>query len=57
MITTRDVSLKAEIKTLTAAITADKVRVLGQAEASALEKVEGEKANGLQLKTAAIGDP
>jgi regulator of protease activity HflC (stomatin/prohibitin superfamily) len=47
----------AEIKKLTAAITADKVRVLGQAEASALEKVDGEKAKGLQLKTAAFGDP
>ena len=47
----------AEIKKLTAAITADKVRVLGQAEASAIEKVDGEKANGLQLKTAAFGDP
>ena len=47
----------AEIKKLTAAITADRVRVLGQAKASALEKVEGEKANGLQLKTAAFGDP
>jgi len=47
----------AEIKKLTAAINADKVRVLGQAKASALEKVEGEKANGLQLKTTAFGDP
>lgn len=47
----------AEIKKLTAAISADKVRVLGQAKATALEKVEGEKANGLQLKTAAFGDP
>ncbi len=47
----------AEIKKLTAAILADKVRVLGIATASALEKVEGEKANGLQLKTAAFGDP
>ena len=47
----------AEIKKLTAAIAADKVRVLGQANASAIEKVEGEKANGLQLKTAAFGDP
>ena len=47
----------AEIKKQTAAITADKVRVIGQAEASAIEKVEGEKANGLQLKTAAFGDP
>jgi protein required for attachment to host cells len=47
----------AEIKKLTAAIEADKVRVLGQAAATAIEKVEGEKANGLQLKTAAFGDP
>ncbi|MEN8256106.1 MAG: SPFH domain-containing protein [Verrucomicrobiota bacterium] len=47
----------AEIKKLTAAINADKVRVLGLAKASALEKVEGEKANGLQLKTTAFGDP
>ncbi len=47
----------AEIQKLTAAISADKVRVLGQAKASALEKVDGEKANGLQLKTAAFGDP
>ncbi|WP_372847181.1 SPFH domain-containing protein [Pontiella sp.] len=48
---------EAEIRKLTAAIHADKVRVLGQAEASAHQKVEGEKANGLQLKTAAFGDP
>ncbi|HEY5652834.1 MAG TPA: SPFH domain-containing protein [Pontiella sp.] len=47
----------AEIKKKTAAINADKVRVLGQAKASALEKVDGEKALGLQLKTAAFGDP
>ena len=47
----------AEIKKETAGIAADKVRVLGQAGASALEKVEGEKAKGLQLKTAAFGDP
>ena len=47
----------AEIKKLTAAIAADKIRVLGQAQAAALEKVEGEKAKGLQLKTAAFGDP
>jgi regulator of protease activity HflC (stomatin/prohibitin superfamily) len=47
----------AEIKKLTAAIAADKVRVLGEAEAAFTEKVEGEKANGLQLKTAAFGDP
>lgn len=47
---------EAEIRKATAAISADKVRVLGQADASALEKVEGEKAKGLQLKTAAFGD-
>ena len=46
----------AEIKKLTAAIEADKVRVLGQAQASALEKVKGEKAQGLKLKTATFGD-
>ena len=47
----------AEIQKRTAAIKADKVRVLGQAKAGAIELVEGEKANGLQLKTAAFGDP
>ena len=47
----------AEIEKKTAAIAANKVRVLGEATASALEKVEGEKANGLQLKAAAFNDP
>jgi hypothetical protein len=47
----------ADIKKLTAAIAADKVRVLGQAKASALQKVDGEKANGLKLKTAVFNDP
>ncbi len=47
----------AEIQKQTAGINANKVRVLGQAQASALEKVEGEKAKGLQLKTRAFGDP
>ena len=47
----------AEIKKLTAEIEANKVRVLGQAKATSIEKVEGEKASGLQLKTAAFGDP
>ncbi|MEE9369103.1 MAG: SPFH domain-containing protein [Pontiella sp.] len=46
----------AEIKKLTAAIAADKIRVLGEAQAAFTEKVEGEKANGLQLKTAVFGD-
>ena len=47
----------AEIKKLTASITADKVRVLGRASASALQKVDGERANGLHLKTAVFSDP
>jgi hypothetical protein len=48
---------EAEIRRATAAIDADKVRVIGEADAAALEKVEGERAKGLQLKTAAFGDP
>ena len=47
----------AEIKKLTAAISADKVRVLGQAKATALQKVDGERANGLKMKTAVFNDP
>ena len=47
----------AEIKKLTAAIAADTVRVLGQAKAQALQKVDGERARGLQLKAAAFNDP
>ncbi len=47
----------AEIRKQTAGINANKVRVLGEARAAALKKVDGEKANGLQLKTAAFGDP
>jgi regulator of protease activity HflC (stomatin/prohibitin superfamily) len=47
----------AEIKKQTAAIAADKVRVLGEAQASALQKVDGEKANGLKLKTAVFNNP
>jgi len=47
----------AEIQKQTAAIAANKVRVLGEAKASALQKVEGEKANGLILKTTVFGDP
>jgi hypothetical protein len=46
----------AEIKKLTAVLTADRVRVLGQAKASALQKVDGERANGLQLKSAVFND-
>ncbi len=47
----------AEIKKQTAAIAADKVRVLGQAKAAALQRVDGERANGLRLKTAVFNDP
>jgi regulator of protease activity HflC (stomatin/prohibitin superfamily) len=47
----------AEIQKRTAAIAADKVRVLGEAKASALQKVEGEKASGLLMKTAVFRDP
>lgn len=47
----------ADIKKLTAAIAADKVRVLGQAKASALLKVDGERASGLRLKAAVFNDP
>ncbi len=47
----------AEIQKQTAGINADKVRVLGEAQAEALRKVDGELANGLQLKAIAFGDP
>ena len=47
----------AEIKKETAGITANRVRVLGQADASALQKVDGERAKGLQMKTAVFSDP
>ncbi len=47
----------AEIKKQTAAISANRVRVLGQAEASALQKVEGEKAGGLQMKASVFKNP
>lgn len=47
----------AEIQKQTAAIAAGKVRVLGEAKASALQKVEGEKASGLQMKAAVFKDP
>jgi len=47
----------AEIQKETAAIAANRVRVLGQAQATALQKVEGERANGLQMKTAVFNNP
>ncbi|BCL62776.1 hypothetical protein DGMP_34690 [Desulfomarina profundi] len=46
----------AEIKKETAAIQANRVRVLGVARATALQKVDGERANGLALKTAVFND-
>jgi hypothetical protein len=48
---------EAEIRKETAAISADKTRVLGEARASALGKVEGERASGLRLKADAFNDP
>ena len=47
----------AEIRKETAAVRADKVRTLGQAQAEVVTLVEGEKAAGLGLKAAALGDP
>jgi hypothetical protein len=47
----------AEIKKETAAIQANRVRVLGLARATALQKVDGERASGLALKTAVFNDP
>ena len=47
----------AEIAKETAGVKAQTVRLLGEAEASAIKMVEGEKANGLQLKTKAFRDP
>jgi regulator of protease activity HflC (stomatin/prohibitin superfamily) len=47
----------AEIARDTAGIAADTVRKLGVADATAIKLVEGEKANGLQLKAKAFGDP
>jgi regulator of protease activity HflC (stomatin/prohibitin superfamily) len=46
----------AEIGKETAHVTAEKVRTLAQAEADALKMTDGERAKGLQLKTAAMGD-
>jgi hypothetical protein len=47
----------AEIRKETAAVRADKVRTLGQAQAEVVTLVEGEKAAGFRLKGAALGDP
>lgn len=47
----------ADIRKETAAVRADKVRTLGQAQAEVVTLVEGEKAAGLALKASALGDP
>jgi hypothetical protein len=47
----------AEIRKETAAVRADKVRTLGQAQAEVVTLVEGERAAGFALKGAALGDP
>ena len=47
----------AEIEQQTALVRADKTRKLGQAQASTVAWVEGEKAKGFELKAAAFGDP
>ncbi len=47
----------AEIGRQTALVRADKTRKLGQAQASTIAWVEGEKAKGFELKAAAFGDP
>jgi regulator of protease activity HflC (stomatin/prohibitin superfamily) len=46
----------AEIARETARNDAETVRILGQAQASAIQLVEGEKVNGIQMKTAAYDD-
>jgi regulator of protease activity HflC (stomatin/prohibitin superfamily) len=47
----------AEIEKQTALVRADKTRTLGQAQATTITWVEGEKAKGFELKAAAFGDP
>ena len=47
----------ADIDKQTARVRADKTRTLGQAQATTLAWVEGEKARGFELKTAAFSDP
>ena len=47
----------ADIEQQTAQVRADKTRKLGQAQASTVAWVEGEKARGFELKAAAFGDP
>ena len=47
----------AEIEKQTALVRADKTRTLGQAQVTTITLIEGEKARGFELKTAAFGDP
>lgn len=47
----------AEIESRTAERMAEKTVTLGQAKADAVRLVEGERARGYQMKTAAFGDP
>ncbi len=47
----------ATIEQQTAVVHADRTRKLGQAEAKVITLVDGEKARGFELKTAAFGDP
>jgi len=47
----------AEIRKQTATVRADKVRILGQAQAQVVNLVQGETAAGHALKAAALGDP
>jgi regulator of protease activity HflC (stomatin/prohibitin superfamily) len=47
----------AEIEKQTAGVRAEKTMKLGKAQADVMRLVEGEKANGFQLKIKAFGDP
>lgn len=47
----------AEIRKETAAMDANRVRLLGTAKADAYQRVEGARADGLGLKARAMGDP
>ena len=47
----------ADIEKQTARVHAEKTRTLGQAHATTITWVEGEKAKGFELKAAAFGEP
>jgi len=57
MIKAGAIKKSAEIAKQTAEVEADTVRIMGQAQADAKKLVEGEKAKGLQMVTAAFGNP